>query len=140
MTDVQQTSWGPQPAGIIALGIGGLLMAAAGVTLVTDLPGRVLTGVAAVGLLVFAISSWLTRPKLAICDTGLELRGWTGTTTLRREDIRLIRITEFRRIGRRVRMLEIDTVDDRLRVFTRWDLGTDPIEVLDALTAAGYAQ
>jgi hypothetical protein len=24
-------------------------------------------------------------------------------------------------------------------VFTRWDLGTDPLEVLDALTAAGYA-
>ena len=24
-------------------------------------------------------------------------------------------------------------------VFTRWDLGTDPLNVLDALTAAGYA-
>jgi len=24
-------------------------------------------------------------------------------------------------------------------VFTRWDLGTDPLAVLDALTAAGYA-
>jgi hypothetical protein len=35
--------------------------------------------------------------------------------------------------------LEIDTVaDDRLLVFTRWDLGTDPLQALDALTAAGY--
>ena len=54
-------------------------------------------------------------------------------------DIKIIRITEFRRIARTVRLLEIDTVDDRLLVFTRWDLGTDPLDVLDALTAAGYA-
>ena len=52
---------------------------------------------------------------------------------------RCIRITEFRRIGRKARLLEIDTTDDRLHVFTRWDLGTDPLEVLDALTSAGYA-
>ena len=42
-------------------------------------------------------------------------------------------------IGRKVRLLEIDTTDGRLLVFTRWDLGTDPLDVLDALTAAGYA-
>jgi Bacterial PH domain len=140
MSEFQQTSWGPQPAAVVALGIGGLILAVAGVTLVTDVPGRILLGIAAVGLLWFAISSWLTRPKLAICDAGLTVRGITGSTTLRHEDISLIRITEFRRIGRRVRMLEIDTTDGRLRVFTRWDLGTDPIEVLDALTAAGYAR
>ena len=36
-------------------------------------------------------------------------------------------------------MLEIDTSDDRLIVLSRWDLGTDPLDVLDALTDAGYA-
>jgi hypothetical protein len=61
------------------------------------------------------------------------------TVTLQQPDIAIIRITEFRRIGRKVRLLEIDTTDDHLRVFTRWDLGTDPLQVLDALTAAGYA-
>jgi hypothetical protein len=50
-----------------------------------------------------------------------------------------IRITEFRRLARKVRLLEVDTVDGGLTVFSRWDLGTDPIDVLDALTAAGYA-
>jgi len=54
-------------------------------------------------------------------------------------DIASVRITEFRRIARRVRLLELDTADDQLLVFTRWDLGTDPIDVLDALTEAGYA-
>ncbi|BBZ02094.1 hypothetical protein MCHIJ_15310 [Mycolicibacterium chitae] len=139
MNDSQQTNWGPQPAGVLALGIGGFVMAIACVILVTDTPGRVLTGVAAVGLLVFATISWRSRPKLAITDSGLAVRGPLGVTTLPKSAIAHIRITEFRRLGRRSRMLEIDTTDDRLRVFTRWDLGTDPLTVLDALIAAGYA-
>lgn len=114
-------------------------MAITDVTLITDPPGRVLVGIAAVGLVVFASLSWRARPKLAIRNDGLVTRGPWRTSVLRREDIKLIRITEFRRIGRKVRLLEIDTVDDRLLVFTRWDLGADPLHVLDALTAAGYA-
>ena len=50
-----------------------------------------------------------------------------------------LEITEFRRIGRKVRLLEIDTTDDRLLVLSRWDLGTDPLHVLDALTETGFA-
>ena len=80
---------------------------------------------------------------------GARDRSWQSTTTVyqfagrcahtgsRKPDIKIIRITEFRRIARKVRLLEIDTTDDRLFVLTRWDLGTDPLEVLDALTAAG---
>jgi Bacterial PH domain len=114
-------------------------LATAVVTVVTDPPGRVLVGIAAVGLLMFASLSWRARPKLAITDDGLVIRGWWRTQALRRGEIKIIRITEFRRLARKVRLLEVDTVDDRLLVFTRWDLGTDPLDVLDALTAAGYA-
>ncbi|MFZ1176760.1 MAG: PH domain-containing protein, partial [Mycobacterium sp.] len=32
-----------------------------------------------------------------------------------------------------------ETVDGALVLFSRWDLGTDPLGVLDALTTAGYA-
>lgn len=113
-------------------------MAIAAVTLITDPPGRVLAGIAAVGLLTFATFSWRARPKLAISEDGLTVRGWWHTRILRRNDVRSIRITEFRRIARKVRLLEIDTADDRLLVLTRWDLGTDPLDVLDALKAAGY--
>jgi hypothetical protein len=109
------------------------------VTLITDAPGRILLGVAAACLLMFASLSWRARPKLAIIDDGLLTRGWSRTNLLRRDDIKLVRITEFRRLARKVRLLEIDTNDDRLLVFTRWDLGTDPLNVLDALTDAGYA-
>ena len=136
---MQQTEWSPPALGIAACGIFGLILATAAVTLITDAPGRILLGIAAVGLILFACLSWRARPKLAISDDGLLTRGWSRTNLLRRTDIKIIRITEFRRLARKVRLLEIDTADDRLLVFTRWDLGTDPLNVLDALTAAGYA-
>jgi hypothetical protein len=136
---MQQTSWSPPAAGIAACGILGLILAIGDVMLITDLPGRILIGIAAAGLILFATMSWRARPKLAITEEGLEHRGWWRTTLLRHSDIKLIRITEFRRIARKVRLLEVDLTDDRLLVFTRWDLGTDPLDVLDALTAAGYA-
>jgi hypothetical protein len=136
---MQQTEWSPPTFGIAACGISGLILAIAAVTMITDPPGRILVGIAAVGLILFASLSWRARPKLAIRDDGLVTRGLFGTNLLRRSDIKLIRITEFRRIARKVRLLEIDTTDDRLLVFTRWDLGADPLDVLDALTAAGYA-
>lgn len=136
----QQTSWAPKTLGIVWIAIIGLAMALVTVTVVTDLPGRVLGGVAALGLVLFATASWRARPKLAITCAGLEIRGWLTTRVLTEDDITLIRITEFRRLARKVRLLEIDTADDRLYVFTRWDLGTSPLQVLDALTDAGYTR
>ncbi len=114
-------------------------MAIAAVTLVTDAPGRVLAIIAAAGLVLFATFSWRARPKLAISEGGLTIRGPLRANHLTPAEVKLIRITEFRRIARKVRLLEIDTTDDRLFVLTRWDLGADPLVVLDALTAAGLA-
>ena len=136
---VQQTAWGPSPAGIAGCGFVGVLMAIASVTLVTDPPGRFLTGIAAAGLILFAGLSWRARPKLAITPAGLALRGWFRTQLFEPSDIKIIRITEFRRYARKVRLLELETARGALVIFSRWDLGTEPLEVLDALTAAGYA-
>jgi hypothetical protein len=83
--------------------------------------------------------SWRARPKLAITPGGLVLRGWFRTQVLQAADIKIIRIIEFRRYGRTVRLLEVEKAEGELVLFSRWDLGTDPLEVLDALTAAGYA-
>ena len=136
---MQQTQWEPRATGIAGCGLAGVLMAIASVTVVTDLPGRVLTGVAALGLILFASVSWRARPKLAIMPGGLALRGWLRTQVLQHSDIKIIRISQFRRHGRNVRLLEVETVGGGLTVLSRWDLGTNPLEVLDALTAAGYA-
>lgn len=88
---------------------------------------------------MFAGVSWHARPKLAITADGLLVRGWWRAQRLRHADIKTIRITEFQRIGRKVRLLEIEALDDRLLILSRWDLGVDPLEVLDTLTATGYA-
>ncbi|MEZ0364946.1 PH domain-containing protein [Mycobacterium sp. pUA109] len=137
---MQQTQWAPRTGGIVACAVAGIVMAISAVTLVTDVPGRVLVGIAAVGLLVFASVSWRARPKLAITADGLLVRGWWRTQLLRPADITVVRITEFRRLARKVRLLEIETTDDRLVILSRWDVGTDPLDVLDALTEAGYAR
>ena len=134
-----QTQWGPPTSGIVGAGILAVVLGVGAVTLVTDPPGRALVSLAAVGLLVFALMSWRTRPKLAITDGVLVFKGWWHTRQLGHADIKLIRITEFRRIGRKVRLLEIDATDGRLLVLSRWDLGEDPLRVLDALTDAGFA-
>ena len=126
----------PAIAGVAAAGV---LMAVGCATVATDPPGRFLTGVAAIGLLAFAAGSWRGRPRLAVTAQGLVYRGWVRTQTLRRADIESIRITQFRRWGRVVRLLEIDTLAGQLLVLSRWDLGGDPLDTLDALTDAGYA-
>ena len=136
---MQQTQWSPSPTGIAACGLAGTVMAISCVTVVTDPPGRLLLGISAAGLILFASATWRARPKLAITADGLLVRGWWRTQLLRHADIKIIRITEFRRIGRKIRLLEIDAHDGRLLIFSRWDLGADPLEVLDALTASGYA-
>ena len=51
---MQQTSWGPPPAGIAGCGIAGVAMAIAAVTVVTDPPGRIMAGIAATGALIAA--------------------------------------------------------------------------------------
>ena len=135
---MEQTEWGPKTAGIVALAVLGFALSMSSVTVASDAPGRFLAGLAGSGLIVVAGVSWGARPRLPITSEGLVLRGWLRPTTLRRADISLIRITEFRRIGRKVRLLEIDTKSDQLIVLSRWDLGGDPLAVLDALTDAGY--
>jgi Bacterial PH domain len=134
-----QTQWAPPAAGVGVLGAAGVAMGIASATVVADAPGRIMAGIAAAGLVVFAGLTWRARPKLAITPGGLALRGWFGTQVLRPADITIIRINEFRRHARTVRLLELETVAGSLVLFSRWDLGTDPITVLDALTAAGYA-
>lgn len=133
------TAWGPRPAAIALVGVCAILMVLASAVLAEDTAGRILTAVAGAGLLAFTIGSWRARPRLALVDGGLVYRGWLRTRTLSRADIAGIRITEFRRLGRKVRLLEIDTSDDVLLVLSRWDLGTEPLTVLDALTDAGLA-
>lgn len=130
--------WGPKPAAVVFVGLAGLLLAIACVFVADDPAGRFLSGVGATGLLIFAAGSWRARPRIAVRPDGLVIRGWIRTVTLARSDVAAVRITEFRRLARKVRLLEIDAHSGQLVVLSRWDVGGDPIHVLDALTDAGY--
>ncbi|WJR33906.1 PH domain-containing protein [Mycobacteroides immunogenum] len=129
--------WGPKTAGIVAVALVGIALGVASALFVTDAPGRLLASLAALGLLIFAAVSWRCRPKLRIVDEGLQMQGLTRDTVLPRAAVDSVKVTEFRRLGRRTRLLEIES-GDRLIVLNRWDLGTDPRDVHEALRAARY--
>lgn len=146
--DSDDAQWGPSPGAVLGVALAGIVFALVTVFAVSDAPGRLLGTVAAVSLLVFAVTSWIGRPKLRVIGaddvdgpvappTGLAVRNLFGTVTLAREDVQSVKVTEFRRLGRRARLLEIETAD-RLIVLNRWDLGTDPREVLAVLRSAGF--
>lgn len=133
-----ETEWSPPAGGIAGCALVGAVLALSAVTVATDTPGRVLAGIAGVGLLVFAGLSWRARPKLALTFDGLAVRGWWRTRVLTPDSLNRLRVTEYQRIGRKHRLLEIETLDDELLILSRWDLGTDPRDVFEVLSAAGY--
>lgn len=130
-------------AAMVAGGIGLIAAAAASGT---DAAGLVLLMVAAVLLLGMGATSLLVRPKLALMGApddadGIRVRGLRGAVDYPRAAISRIRVIDLARFGRRVPHLEFDVRDgagdDRLIMLGRWDLGTDPVEVANALRASG---
>jgi hypothetical protein len=96
-------------------------------------------GVAALVLLGLAALGMRQRPRLSVVpgeNPRLVLRTLTGVTEYTRDQILRARVVGYRRLGRKSPMLEID-VDhlgsERLLIFGRWDLGTSPEDVYDAV-------
>jgi hypothetical protein len=139
---VSRLSWSTPPSALVAAVVGGLALGLAAV-LSADGPSRLLIGLAAVLLLGMAGLGLRQRPRLSIVPgtaPRLVVRGLSGAVEYRPEQIARARVVRFQRLGRPVPNLEID-VDrdgvDRLLIFGRWDLGTHPDEVFDALEAYG---
>ncbi|MFE3290727.1 PH domain-containing protein [Rhodococcus sp. NPDC059234] len=137
-------TWSTPTPALVATGVGGVAMALAAALLPSDPAGRFLIGLAAVGLLVVTALGLRQRPRLAVLDggRGIAVRRLRGRVEFDRTDLARVRIVRYPRFGRRVPMLEIDVRppgadDDRLMIFGRWDLGTDPTDVFDALTLRG---
>jgi hypothetical protein len=136
-TEPRLTWTTPLPALIAAVG-GGVVLAVAAV-LTTELPGKFMLGVAALVLLGLAALGMRQRPRLSVVpgeNPRLVLRTLTGVTEYTRDQILRARVVGYRRLGRKSPMLEID-VDhlgsERLLIFGRWDLGTSPEDVYDAV-------
>jgi autonomous glycyl radical cofactor GrcA len=129
---------------LVAAGVGGIALAVCAVAIPTDPAGRLLIGIAAIGLVVIAWLGMTQRPRLAVIDGDkLSVKQIRRTTVYDRAAVVRARIVKYPRLGRRVPMLEIDveTLDEpeRLLVFGRWDLGTHPEDVLAALAQHQFA-
>jgi hypothetical protein len=137
--------WSTPRAGLFAAGAGGIALAALAIFATHDPAGMLLLGIAAAGLIFVSVSRLARRPRLAIRPATaagaacLEVRGLTSVAKYYAGDLEKTQLLSFRRWGRSLPNLEIDLPSGRLLIFGRWDLGTHPQEVLDALEAHGLA-
>ncbi|AVH21476.1 PH domain-containing protein [Nocardia cyriacigeorgica] len=138
MNPESRLSWTTPMFALVAATAGGVILAVVAV-LNNDPPGRLLIGLAAVLLLGLAGLGFRQRPRLSVIpgpDPRLVVRSLTGPTEYRPDQILRARIVYYRRLGRRMPMLEIELIHndaERLLIFGRWDLGTHPEDVYDVL-------
>ncbi|MFC7448378.1 PH domain-containing protein [Rhodococcus daqingensis] len=139
-----ELSWSTPTGALIATGVGGVAMLVAAAAVPSDPAGRVLIGLGALGLLVITALGLRQRPRLAVLEgaTGIVVQRLSGRREYPVTEMNRVRIVRYPRLGRRVPMLEIDVRppgadDDTLLIFGRWDLGTDPTDVYEALADRG---
>ena len=144
MNDAQPVSWSTPTAGLLAVTGGGILLVVTAF-LAQDGPSRLLIGVAAFAVLAMSALGIRQRPRLTMIP-GAAPRLVVGTLTGPKDypidRIDRIRMVSYRRLGRKSAMLEVDVQHEgteRLLIFGRWDLGTNPHDVYDALVVNGFA-
>ncbi|MFC8381394.1 PH domain-containing protein [Nocardia sp. NPDC057272] len=144
MSDAQPVSWSTPVAGLLAISGGGILLAVLAI-LAQDGPSRLLIGVAAAAVLAMSTLGIRQRPRLTMVPgpaPRLVVGTLTGPKDYPLDRIDRIRMVSYRRIGRKSSMLEVDVRHEdteRLLIFGRWDLGTNPHDVYDALVVNGFA-
>lgn len=131
----RQTQWAPKPA-LVGLGWAVTLLVAVGAVLdgfSGDHGGIVLFALATVAVGAFTLHATFVRPRLAADVTGISARTLSGTIKLDWPSAR-VRLRTTRRLGRDGITLEVEA-EDVLLVFGRLELGEDPHDVLDVLSA-----
>jgi hypothetical protein len=102
-----------------------------------DPAGRVLFGLAALGLLALTVVDLLLRPRLAADPDGLRVRTLAVRRRMPWSALQRVDVDERSRYGLTARTLELDA-GDTLVVLGRRALGTDPRDVADALARIRY--
>jgi Bacterial PH domain len=107
--------------------------------LADDPPGRLLGVIAAAFLGAAALFGTVARPRLAVDDVEVAVRGLLGIRRWPWSRVHRLRVVRHRRLGREVAMLELDVMDadgsERLVVLGRLDLGAHPDDVLAEVQA-----
>ncbi|WP_174185979.1 PH domain-containing protein [Nocardia barduliensis] len=140
--DEPSQAWTTPTAALVAVTVGGIVLAIAAIV-TTEAASRLLVGLAAVGLLGLAGLGFRQRPRLSVVAGDrprLVVRTLTGADEYTPGQIVRARVVSYRRLGRKMPMLELDVERDgaeRLLIFGRWDLGVNPEivyrELVDAL-------
>lgn len=129
------------PVGAVVLGAAAAVGLAAWAVAVSDPPGRLLVGLAALALAGAALLGGLARPRLRADDDGVVLRGIGGARHWPWDRVDAVRVVRMRRLGVPASYVEVDARDgtdaggDRLLVLGRLELGADPVDVAEALQA-----
>jgi Bacterial PH domain len=104
-----------------------------------DPAGRLIAGVAAVGLGLAALFGSLARPRLRADTDGLTVGGMWRSRHHPWPLVQGVRVIRVRRFGRESALLEVDTLTasgaEQLHVFGRLDLAADPEDVAPQLLA-----
>jgi len=127
--------WSPRPAETAAAAGGAVIALLLAAT--ADPAGRVLFGLAALGLLALTVVDLLLRPRLAADPDGLRVRTLAVRRRMPWSALQRVDVDERSRYGLTARTLELDA-GDTLVVLGRRALGTDPRDVADALARIRY--
>jgi hypothetical protein len=128
-------SWSPRPVETATAILGGLVVLL--LAMLADPAGRLLLGVAALGLLVLGLADLLLRPRLAADRAGVQVRTLASRHRLPWSAIERVDVDEHTRYGLTSRTLELEA-GELLVVLSKRALGADPRDVADALARIRY--
>ena len=127
--------WSPRPAGTAVAILAGLVVLL--LALLADPAGRLLLGLAALGLLAVGVADLLLRPRLAADRTGVQVRTLASRHRLPWSAIQRVAVDEHTRYGLTSRTLELEA-GELFVVLGKRALGADPRDVADTLARIRY--
>ena len=127
--------WSPRPAGTAVAILAGLVVLL--LALLADPAGRLLLGIAALGLLTVGVADLLLRPRLVADRTGVQVRTLASRHRLPWSAIQRVAVDEHTRYGLTSRTLELEA-GELFVVLGKRALGADPRDVADTLARIRY--
>ena len=132
---MEPAQWSPRPIETAVAILAGLVVLA--LALLADPAGRLLLGVAALGLLAIGAADVALRPRLAADRSGIQVRTLASRHRLPWSAIQRVDVDEHTRYGLTSRTLELEA-GELFVVLGKRTLGADPRDVADVLARIRY--
>ena len=132
---MEPAQWSPRPVETAVAILAGVVVLA--LALFADPAGRLLLGVAALGLLAIGAADVALRPRLAADRSGIQVRTLASRHRLPWSAIQRVDVDEHTRYGLTSRTLELEA-GELFVVLGKRTLGADPRDVADVLAQIRY--